>query len=158
MPRATVLKSIWSRVARGAFAVGLAGAAISLAYTCRQGVETDLYALLDPTRQSVLRALADNVGGQLRILLEGPDFASLEASAADFRTCIATHVRGDVGRPREPQREAGTLRETLAALAPRSGGLLRTRRARCCRRESLRKWPAPRRLRSLRVSSHRSFQ
>ena len=124
MPRATVLKSIWSRVARGAFAVGLAGAAISLAYTCRQGVETDLYALLDPTRQSVLRALADNVGGQLRILLEGPDFASLEASAADFRTCIATHVRGDVGRPREPQREAGTLRETLAALAPRSGGLL----------------------------------
>ena len=124
MPRATVLKSIWSRVARGAFAVGLAGAAISLAYTCRQGVETDLYALLDPTRQSVLRALADNVGGQLRILLEGPDFASLEASAADFRTCIATHVRGEVGSPREPQREAGTLRETLAALAPRSGGLL----------------------------------
>ena len=124
MPRATVLKSIWSRVARGAFAVGLAGAAISLACTCRQGVETDLYALLDPTRQSVLRALADNVGGQLRILLEGPDFASLEAPAADFRTHIATHVRKEGERLREPQRETGALRKTLAALAPRSGGLL----------------------------------
>ena len=124
MPRATVLKSIWSRVARGAFAAGLVGAAISLACTCRQGVETDIYALLDPTRQNVLRALADNLGGQFRILLEGPDFASLEAPAADFRTYIATHVRREGGRPREPQREAGTLRETLAALAPRSGGLL----------------------------------
>ena len=97
-------------------------------------METDLYALLDPTRQSVLRALADNLGGQLRILLEGPDFASLEAPAADFRTHIATHARREGERPREPQREGerprepqretGPLRKTLAALAPRSGGLL----------------------------------
>ena len=114
MPRATALKSIWSRTARGAFAVGIAGAAVSLACTCRHGVETDLYALLDPTRQGVLRALADNLGGQLRILLEGPDFASLDAPAADFRANIAPHAR----------EEPGTLRQTLAALAPRSGGLL----------------------------------
>ena len=97
-------------------------------------METDLYALLDPTRQGVLRALADNLGGQLRILLEGPDFASLEAPAADFRTHIATHARREGERPREPQREGerprepqretGALRKTLAALAPRSGGLL----------------------------------
>ena len=87
-------------------------------------METDLYALLAPTRQSVLRALADNLGGQLRILLEGPDFASLEAPAADFRTHIATHARREGERPREPQRETGALRKTLAALAPRSGGLL----------------------------------
>ena len=85
-------------------------------------METDLYALLDPTRQSVLRALADNLGGQLRILLEGPDFASLEAPAADFKTYITPH---------EPQRErprlsrpAEGLRATLTTLAPRSGGLL----------------------------------
>ncbi len=85
-------------------------------------METDLYALLDPTRQSVLRALADNLGGQLRILLEGPDFASLEAPAADFKTNITPH---------EPQRErprlsrpAEGLRATLTTLAPRSGGLL----------------------------------
>ena len=108
------MKSTWSRVARGAFAVGIAGAAISLACSCRQGVETDLYALLDPTRQSVLRALAENVGGQIRILLEGSDFASLEASAAGFKAYIGPHAR----------KKSGTLRETLAVLAPRSGGLL----------------------------------
>ncbi len=128
------MKSTWSRVVRGAFLAGLAAAAVSLACTVRRGVETDLYSLLDSSRQSVLRALADNLGGQLRILLEGPDFASLEAPAADFRAYFATHVQGEGERPREPQREgerprepqreAGTLRKTLAALAPRSGGLL----------------------------------
>jgi hypothetical protein len=87
-------------------------------------VETDLYALLDSTRQSVLRALADNVGGQLRILLEGPDLASLDAPAAEFRAYVATQMQREGERPREPQREAGTLRNTLATLAPRSGGLL----------------------------------
>ena len=97
-------------------------------------METDLYALLDSTRQSVLRALVDNVGGQLRILLEGPDLASLDAPAAEFKAYVAPQVQGEGERPREPQREgerprepqreAGTLRNTLAALAPCSGGLL----------------------------------
>ena len=79
------MKSIWSKVARGACAALVAVAIATLACTCRNGVETDLYALLDSTRQSVLRALADNVGGQLRILLEGPDLASLDAPAAEFK-------------------------------------------------------------------------
>ena len=118
------MKSIWSKVARGACAALVAAAIATLACTCRNGVETDLYALLDSTRQSVLRALADNVGGQLRILLEGPDLASLDAPAAEFKAYVATQVQQEGERPREPQRAAGTLRKTLAALAPRSGGLL----------------------------------
>ncbi len=77
-------------------------------------METDLYALLDSTRRNVLRALADNVGGQLRILLEGADFASLDAPAAEFKEYMASHVRA----------ETGSITNTLAALAPRSGGLL----------------------------------
>jgi hypothetical protein len=77
-------------------------------------VETDLYALLDPTRQSVLRALANNVGGQLRILLEGPDLASLDVPAAEFKEHMGSHARA----------ETGSITKTLAALAPRSGGLL----------------------------------
>ena len=89
------MKSTWSKVARGAFAALVVAAIATLACTCRNGVETDLYALLDSSRQGLLRALADNVGGQLRILLEGPDFASLDAPAADFKTVIT---------PREPQR------------------------------------------------------
>ena len=77
-------------------------------------METDLYALLDSTRRNVLRALADNVGGQLRILLEGADIASLDAPAAEFKEYMASHVRA----------ETGSITNTLAALAPRSGGLL----------------------------------
>ena len=77
-------------------------------------METDLYALLDSTRRNVLRALADNVGGQLRILLEGADLASLDAPAAEFKEYMASHVRA----------ETGSITNTLAALAPRSGGLL----------------------------------
>ena len=77
-------------------------------------METDLYALLDSTRQSVLRALADNVGGQLRILLEGPDLASLDAPAAEFKDYVGPHART----------ENVSVTNTLAALAPRSGGLL----------------------------------
>ena len=77
-------------------------------------METDLYALLDSTRQSVLRALADNVGGQLRILLEGPDLASLDAPAAEFKAYMGSHTRT----------ETGSITNTLATLAPHSGGLL----------------------------------
>ena len=108
------MKSTWSKVARGAFAALVVAAIATLACTCRNGVETDLYALLDSTRQSVLRALADNVGGQLRILLEGPDQASLDAPAAEFKAYMGSHVRTEVG----------SITNTLAALAPRSGGLL----------------------------------
>ena len=77
-------------------------------------METDLYALLDSTRRNVLRALADNVGGQLRILLEGPDLASLDAPAAEFKEYMGSHVRA----------ETGSITNALAALAPCSGGLL----------------------------------
>jgi len=108
------LKSIWPRVAKGAFVAVVAAAIATLARTCRNGVETDLYALLDSARQSVLRALADNVGGQLRILLEGPDLASLDAPAAEFKAYVEPHTR----------LESGSLTNALAALAPRSGGLL----------------------------------
>ena len=108
------MKSTWSRVARGAFFAFIAAAIATLACTCRNGVETDLYALLDSTRRNVLRALADNVGGQLRILLEGADFASLDAPAVEFKEYMASHVRA----------ETGSITNTLAALAPRSGGLL----------------------------------
>ena len=108
------MKSTWSRVARGAFFAFIAAAIATLACTCRNGVETDLYALLDSTRRNVLRALADNVGGQLRILLEGADLASLDAPAAEFKEYMASHVRA----------ETGSITNTLAALAPRSGGLL----------------------------------
>ena len=108
------MKLTWSRVARGAIAALVAAAVATLACTCRNGVETDLYALLDSTRQSVLRALADNVGGQLRILLEGPDIASLDASAAEFKAYMGSHART----------EEASVSNTLAVLAPRSGGLL----------------------------------
>ena len=77
-------------------------------------METDLYALLDSTRQSVLRALADNVGGQLRVLLEGPDLASLDEPAKEFKDYMGSHART----------EEASVTNTLAALAPRSGGLL----------------------------------
>ena len=106
------MKSTWSRVAKGTFTAFIAAAIATLACTCRNGVETDLYALLDSTRQSVLRALADNVGAQLRILLEGPDLASLDAPAAEFKAYMGTHTRT----------ETGSITNTLAALAPRSGG------------------------------------
>ena len=95
------MKSIWSKVARGACAALVAAAIATLACTCRNGVETDLYA-------------ADNVGGQLRILLEGPDQASLDAPAAVFKAYMGSHVRTEVG----------SITNTLAALVPRSGGLL----------------------------------
>ena len=108
------MKSTWSRVARGAFAAVVAAAVATLVRTCRNGVETDLYALLDFSRQSVLRALADNFGGQIRILLEGADFASLDEPAKELKDYVGPHAR----------METGSLRETLAALAPRSGGLL----------------------------------
>ena len=108
------MKSIWSKVARGACAALVAAAIATLACTCRNGVETDLYALLDSTRQSVLRALADNVGGQLRILLEGPDLASLDAPAAEFKAYMGSHTQTDTG----------SITNTLTTLAPRSGGLL----------------------------------
>ena len=108
------MKSTWSRVAKGTFTAFIAAAIATLACTCRNGVETDLYALLDSTRQSVLRALADNVGGQLRILLEGPDLASLDAPAAEFKAYMGSRTRP----------ETGSITNTLAALAPRSGGLL----------------------------------
>ena len=108
------MKSTWSRIARCAFAAAVAAAVATLACVCRHGVETDLYSLLDSSRQSVLRSLADNLGGQLRILLEGPDLASLDAPAAAFRAYVGPHARA----------ESGSLRATLAALAPRSGGLL----------------------------------
>ena len=108
------MKSTWSRVAKGTFTAFTAAAIATLACTCRNGVETDLYALLDSTRQSVLRALADNVGGQLRILLEGPDLASLDAPAAEFKAYMGSRTRP----------ETGSITNTLAALAPRSGGLL----------------------------------
>ena len=84
------MKSTWSRVARGAFFAFIAAAIATLACTCRNGVETDLYALLDSTRRNVLRALADNVGGQLRILLGGADFASLDAPAAEVKEYMAS--------------------------------------------------------------------
>ena len=77
-------------------------------------METDLYALLDSTRQRVLRALADNVGGQLRILLEGPDLASLDAPAAELKAYMGSHTQTDTG----------SITNTLTTLAPRSGGLL----------------------------------
>ncbi len=108
------MRSTWSKIVRCAFVAGVAAAIASLAHTCRNGVETDLYTLLDTPRQSVLRALADNLGGQLRILLEGPDLASLDAPAATFREYVGPHART----------ESGSLRETLAALAPCSGGLM----------------------------------
>ena len=91
------MKLTWSRVARGAFLAFVAAAIVTLACTCRNGVETDLYALLDSTRQNVLRALADNVGGQLRILLEGPDFASLDEPAQAFKDYVGSHARMETG-------------------------------------------------------------
>ena len=108
------MKSTWSKVARVACTALVAAAIATLAFTCRNGVETDLYALLDSTRQSVLRALADNVGGQLRILLEGPDLASLDEPAKEFKDYIGSRART----------ESASIINTLAALAPRSGGLL----------------------------------
>ena len=81
---------------------------------CRNGVETDLYALLDSSRQGVLRALADNLGGQFRILLEGPDLTSLDAPAAEFKAYVNPCA----------QTEPGSITNKIAALAPRSGGLL----------------------------------
>ena len=108
------MKSTWSKVVRVACAALVAAAIATLACTCRNGVETDLYALLDSARQSVLRALADNVGGQLRILLEGPDLASLDEPAREFKDYMRSHART----------EEASVTNTLAALAPRSGGLL----------------------------------
>ena len=96
------------------FVAVIAAAIATLACTCHNGVETDLYALLDSSRRSVLRALADNLGGQLRILLEGPDLASLDEPAKKLKDYVGPRART----------ESGSLRETLAALAPRSGGLL----------------------------------
>ena len=114
------------------FVAVVAAAALSLAYMCRRGVEMDLYALLDSSRQDTLRALADHLGGQLRILLEGPDLASLDAPAKEFKEYVnsrETHrerprLSRPGERPREPQRAAATLRATLATLASHSGGLL----------------------------------
>ena len=91
-------------------------------------MEVDLYALLDSSRQDTLRALADHLGGQIRILLEGPDLASLDAPANEFKEYVNSHKphreRPRLSRPGEPQRATGTLRETLATLAAHSGGLL----------------------------------
>ena len=96
------------------FIAGLVAAALSLAYMCRRGVELDLYALLDSSRQNTLRALADHLGGQIRILLEGPDLASLDAPAADFKAYMGTRART----------EQVSITNTLATLASHSGGLL----------------------------------
>ena len=81
---------------------------------CRRGVELDLYALLDSSRQNTLRALADHLGGQIRILLEGPDLASLDAPAAEFKAYMGTRART----------EQVSITNTLATLASHSGGLL----------------------------------
>lgn len=108
------MKSTWSRIARGGFAAAIVASLAVLACTCRHGVETDLYALLDQARRSVLRALADNLGGQLRILLEGPDFASIDVPAAEFKAFVGPHA----------QETSGSIRETLMAIAPHSAGLI----------------------------------
>ena len=81
---------------------------------CRRGVELDLYALLDSSRQNTLRALADHLGGQIRILLEGPDLASLDEPAAEFKAYMGTRART----------EQVSITNTLATLASHSGGLL----------------------------------
>ncbi len=77
-------------------------------------MELDLYALLDSSRQNTLRALANHLGGQLRILLEGPDLASLDAPAAEFKAYMGPHART----------EQVSSTNTLDALKPYSGGLL----------------------------------
>ena len=108
------MKSTWSRIARAAFIAVIAAAALSLASMCRRGVEMDLYALLDTSRQNTLRALADHLGGQLRIILEGPDLASLDAPAAEFKAHMGPRART----------EQVSITNTLATLASHSGGLL----------------------------------
>ena len=88
----------------------IAAALAALAFTCRNGVETDLYALLGPGRSDVLRSFADNAC----ILMEGADYASLDEPAAELRAFAASRMKT----------ETGSIRETVAAIAPRSGGLL----------------------------------
>jgi len=58
------------------------------AMRARNGVETGLYSLLDLERRGMMAALAENLGGQLRVLVEGPNWDSLQASADTMRTLL----------------------------------------------------------------------
>ena len=109
------------KLLRLAFCALLALAGAALAWRVQNGVETGLYALLDPGRRSVMSALADNLNGQIRVLVEGPSWEAVKGPADDFRALL--HKLGKAGDAKEPKAGA-SLRDTIAYLAPRTGGLL----------------------------------
>lgn len=109
------------KLLRLAFCALLALAGAALAWRVQNGVETGLYALLDPGRRSVMSALADNLNGQIRVLVEGPSWEAVKGPVDDFRALL--HKLGKADDAKEPKAGA-SLRDTIAYLAPRTGGLL----------------------------------
>ena len=71
-----------------------------------RGVSTDLYSILAPERGDALRAIADNISGEMRVLAVAPDFDSAKDalsalgllpppfSAAEVAAAIAGHGAG----------------------------------------------------------------
>lgn len=90
--------------------VAVASAAV-LALLARNGVETDLYGLLDPARRSVMARLADHLGGQMRVLVEGPSWDALREPVAEFRRLLGESRRA-------------SLNDTVRSLKGRTNGLM----------------------------------
>lgn len=99
------------RAGRLLFAAVAIASAAALALLARNGVETDLYGLLDPARRSVMAKLADHLGGQVRVLVEGPSWDALRKPVSDFRRLL-----GERGR--------ASLNDTARSLKGRTAGLM----------------------------------
>ena len=91
-------------------AVGIvcAAAAAVLAVRAPKGVSTDLYALVSPSRGNMLRAIADNLSGEMRFLAIANDFDVAKGALAELNLLPP------------PLRVA----EAMAALADHGAGLL----------------------------------
>lgn len=96
---------------RIAFLLLLAAAAAVLALRIRNGVETDLYGLVDARSGGVLAEIASGLANQGRVLLEGEDFKQIKSVAVQVAQMSRHPPKGD-------------FKDTLRYLDAHKSGLL----------------------------------
>ena len=99
------------KILRASFLVVLFLLAGVLAVRLPQGVETDLYGLIDSAHGGVMREMAKGLATQGRLLLEGQDPEALKERAAQ--------IRAQLHQPPQPD-----YKETLAFIDTHKAGLL----------------------------------
>ena len=98
------------------------------------GVSTDLYALVSPSRGNILRAIADNLSGEMRFLATANDFETAKGAlakldllpppirAAEAMAALADHGAGLISPTTRSQLLAGRYSDVSAAAAARLFG------------------------------------